>query len=459
MRRPAGTLWFRLFVWFWMSSMAIGVLLVDLMMLQGDTPLAWIRVLRHAAPDVAARAAVMVYETRGVGGLSAYFAELRGDGLLQYLFDAEGRELSGATAPEEAQQLARDHSPGIHHRMARRRRSMLIGMEVRGNGEARYVYVAEPGRAPVLGPLFGWREFALRIGFVAVVSGLLCYLLARWLASPLGELRRATLRFAGGDLEARADAAAFRGAAEISALAGEFNRMAERIRDSVLQQRRFFQDVSHELRSPLTRLGLAAGLARRKSLGGDTAELDRIERETARLQRLVAGILSMAAMDRDFAAEEKHRIEIGELLRGVVEDCNYACRDREAPVVLREPFSKAWLVANEQQLRGAFENVMLNAVRYSPPGTAVEVGCERNGNGELRVAVCDRGPGVPEEALGQIFEPFYRSGLPDDANPDGLGLGLAITHRAVALIGGSVTARNRAGGGLEVEFRFQAGRD
>jgi len=284
--------------------------------------------------------------------------------------------------------------------------------------------------------------------FFMAIAVLLCYWLALHLTSPVRALQKAVECFGRGDLTARVNSA--RGD-ELGQLARTFDRMAERIVTLLAAERRLLLDISHELRSPLARLGVAVELAR----SGDDPEanLNRIQKESDRLNALVGQLLQVTRAEGDPSSLRREAIRLDELVAQLVEDGKieataHGCR-------IEATASESITTSGDPELlRRAIENLIRNAIRYAPNGTAVEVSVARRENDAV-VLVRDYGPGVPEESLDRIFDPFYRVDSDRNRNSGGIGLGLSIARRAVQLHKGVVRARN-ANPGLEVELRLPA---
>ncbi|MCB9854984.1 MAG: HAMP domain-containing protein [Phycisphaerales bacterium] len=283
-----------------------------------------------------------------------------------------------------------------------------------------------------------------------VCMGIVCYLLARQLARPMEKLRTAIRRFAAGDLDQRVSHALGHRHDEIGELARDFDAMAERIATLLSSQQRLLRDISHELRSPLARQQIAIGLVRERieDPRARTA-IDRVELEAERLNDLIAELLTLARIDNDAEQEAPTRFDLADDLRSIVEDANFeaARRNRSVRIVECQPC----LVEGIQSvLRRAIENVVRNAVRYTADGTTVEVTLQAGS--QVVVRVRDHGPGVAENALGDIFRPFFRVDDARGRDSGGTGIGLAITHRAIHRHGGTIQARNADSGGLEIEL-------
>jgi signal transduction histidine kinase len=230
-------------------------------------------------------------------------------------------------------------------------------------------------------------------------------------------------------------------------LSEAFNRMADRIESLVEAQRRLCIDISHELRSPLTRLRLAIGLAR----SGTRGALNQIELESFRLNDLVDQLLDVARAEIDPTTFRREAIDLNALLTEVADDCSIEAHDRGCELELRLDHPGT-VPGDCEILRRAIENPLRNAIRHSPAGSPIEVMARRD-EGFAVVGIRDHGPGVPESALKEIFRPFYRVEVDRDRDTGGAGLGLAITERAIALHRGFIKAEN-CSPGLKIEIRL-----
>jgi two-component system sensor histidine kinase CpxA len=297
---------------------------------------------------------------------------------------------------------------------------------------------------------------ALRLSIVALVAALSCFVLARHITRPLVGLRWAAAKMADGDLDARAGSPVADRHDEIGALGRDFNVMAGRISALVATERRLFANVSHELRSPLARLRTAVGLLRQRGETG--AELDRIEREVNRLDAVVGQALTLARLESGGGHDVRARFDLTTLVQQVAADGDFEARAAGKRVEVISADSSR-LTGEPEVLRSAIENVLRNAIRYTPEATSIEVSVEATPNDPAAsacVRVRDHGPGVPESLLTEIFLPFRRAEA-NRATADGAGLGLAIADRAVRLHGGSIRAKNAPDGGLIVEITLPAG--
>ena len=189
-----------------------------------------------------------------------------------------------------------------------------------------------------------------------------------------------------------------------------------------------------------------------------TAHLDRIERETERLNQLIGQLLTLSSMEAAEGAEDFGRISLKQLLEELIPDAEYEARQRQSSVILRAEGDVA-VRGKRELLYRAIENVVRNAVRYTEPGTQVEIRLATSQEGANRFAtleINDHGPGIPEKEIESIFRPFYRVDRARSPHTGGFGVGLAIAERSVKLHHGDVKAFNRKEGGTTIQMRFPA---
>jgi len=373
-----------------------------------------------------------------------------------HVFDEQGKEISGRAAPGWVQHLALGMSHAPHQGLLNPAPRVLTESSASSDGHHRFTIalVLPPGPRVFFGP-HGFPVTGLLI--LVISSGLVCYFLAWYLTKPVIRLRAATRQLAAGDLSARTGAPATRRRDEISGLLRDFDAMAERLETLVNAQSRLLKDISHELRSPLARLNVALGLVRQRSGFESANMLDRIELEVGRLNELIGRLLTLARIEDGQQSVPRIPVPLDELVLNVAEDAEFEAQARHCHVRSVIPPGD-WRVRGEASLlHSAIENVVRNAIRYTRESTTVEihlVRAETPGGAEAVVKVTDCGPGVPPDSLEKLFQPFYRLDDARGRQTGGVGLGLAITERAVRFHGGRVAASNRAEGGLEVELRL-----
>ncbi|GGP27712.1 ATP-binding protein [Silvimonas amylolytica] len=286
-------------------------------------------------------------------------------------------------------------------------------------------------------------------------------LLAWYLTRPIRLLQRAFDRVANGDLDERIAPRMGRRRDEIADLGHDFDRMAERLKQLVHSQRQLLHDVSHELRSPLARLQVSVGLARKQPDNLMTS-LDRIERESKRLDELVGELLTLSRLEVAGTGDPDHYFDMIELLDTIVADARFEAENAGVDIALTmDPAldnQEAILRGRAEPLYRAVENVVRNALKYSRPGQRIDMAVHLAEAGHtLEISVADQGPGAPEDQLGLMFQPFVQ--LDGENRQPGYGLGLAIAQRAVQAHGGTIIATNRPEGGLAMIIRLplQAG--
>ncbi len=398
---------------------------------------------------------VAAYEEGGTTQLGQYFDNLDASQHVRaYLFNENGEELSHRPTPDWAVRVASGGKRAPHDGVFFP--PPPVQRESRASSDGLHRYTLVMGLPPGPRFFFGPRGMPVPGLIIAVLSsGIVCYFLAWYLTKPVARLRAATQKLAAGDLTARAGDPRSRGRDEIAGLIRDFDTMASRLETLVKAQSRLLNDISHELRSPLARLNVALGLARQRSGSESASMLERIELEASRLNELIGRLLKLARLEDGEQRVPSTPVPLDEIVLSVAEDAEFEAQARHCHV--RSDIAEGnWAVRGESSLlHSAIENVVRNAIRYTLEGSTVEIQLRRNENSsgnEAIVGVSDSGSGVPPDALEKLFQPFYR--LDDDRGRQtgGVGLGLAITERAVRFHGGRVAAFNRAQGGLLVEI-------
>jgi len=285
-----------------------------------------------------------------------------------------------------------------------------------------------------------WMQLALAL----TISGLMSLLLTWSLVRPIEKLRQTVRALARGTLNARAGSSVSRRSDEIGELGRDFDDMATRIEDLVSAQQRLLSNVSHELRSPLTRLQVAMGIVRQKAPEGLERALDRIERESDRLENMIAQILKLSRFENDMQRVEWRPIELDDIVRKVVEDARFEAEPRQIKI-LAQIDGPLQMAGDAQLLHSTLDNVVRNALRFSPTDGTIWVSLSQSVS-KVTLTIRDEGPGVPEDKLARLFDPFYRL---DQTNP-GAGLGLNIALQAVQLHEGKIQAVNNKPHGLTV---------
>jgi len=422
-----------------------------------------------------ARLSMQTYEAGGCAALKGvpdlfYFEKPGPSDQPAILFDPANVPLcqqlpAGAYAAELAKMrkdgflLGERHGPGY-----------LEGVEVRNAKGQKYAYLVR-GTFPkeIYIP---YHEILPRVLIGLIISVLVTFGITMVITRPIGYLRKAARQLAAGNLRARAQLPKGNRnpetGDELWGLVYDFNDMAERLESLVDAQKLLLRDVSHEVRSALARLSVALELAREEAQPGMEEQLDRIERETGRLNSLIGQLLSLSHLESTTRLPDTQAVSLERIVADLLPDMDYEAQRRKCAVrlVVGAEFGaeheakhgrSGAILGNAELLGRAVENVIRNAIAYTAEGTSVEIQLYdelRFGERFAVLQVKDHGPGVPEASLRTIFRPFYRLDLSRQRATGGYGVGLAITERAVRLHGGAVVAKNASEGGLVIEMRL-----
>jgi len=455
------SLFLKIFLWFWLTVVLVGVsLVITTLITRADSQTdaeGWKASVAFAVSGEANRA-VDIYEKGGAAALSKHFEQMRKERFMHlYLLDENGKEVLDQQPPQRAVQLAtmagKDTAflpsyPGSDRFAAER--------AVGSSGREYIFFLIAPG-VPVRDLLAALGlESLLGLAGVLLVAGVFCFWLARHITDPVLQLRTAASQIADGHLGTRVPRQIQARRDEIGVLSQQFDRMAERIQSVLADHEWLLSTVSHELRSPLTRLSVAAALLRQCPEEEKLEYADRIELETEHLNKLIAQLLTLSRIESGVdMSSRKQTIDLTNLVQEVAADGNFEAQARSCSVSVGT-LDLCVTTGIIDQIRMAIENVVRNAIRHTEVNSHVEITVRKQGdppNGAAVVGVRDHGPGVADSDLQKIFQPFYRASS-DGSNSECSGLGLAITERIARKHGGAVRAVNVANGGLLVELEF-----
>lgn len=447
------TFFLQIFLAFWVSTIAIFAVATAL---NPDGHRGSLENIFAFAQEDAARVsaiAVGAYQWHGCKGLAHM-----GDHYL--LADSHGTMLCGATASQTLQQAVRN-ALAQHQFQTVHDGDMWVTATPVDDRNSTFVVIH---RRPYVR-----RPYFPHLPAVALpVSLLVTFLFAFVLTRPVRALSRAFRQFSAGDLSVRLPVErrwwSGLGGSDVHTLMLDFNQMADRVGSLIQAQKTLVRDVSHELRSPLTRLRLALEMERDETQVVSPF-LDRMEVETERLNELIGQMLTLSLMESTRELPSKERVDIGELILSLLPNLEFEATARKCSVRLVQVVRGLFVTGSAELLRRAVENVVRNAIRFTAMGTEVEVTVRAEESGEkkrngaraprvIAVDVADRGSGVPEESLDLLFRAFYRTDAARRDATGGFGVGLSIAERAIHLHGGRIFVRNRDGGGLIVSIRL-----
>ncbi|HLJ44535.1 MAG TPA: ATP-binding protein [Bryobacteraceae bacterium] len=382
--------------------------------------------------------AIQAYEAGGAPALAKKLQTLRRSVYGKYhLLDSHGRDV---VTGEDRGALTSGLRPGD----SRQATGQPIALLAAANQRFSLVWVSDWDSSAT--DRLSLKDFIPYYLLIILAVGVLFWLLAWNIASPVRKLADSVERFGSGDLSVRVNSSR---KDEIGNLSRTFDRMAESIATLLTAERRLLQDISHELRSPLARLSFAAELTR--TAEDRDAAAGRLKKEISRLTNLVGALIQVTRAEGDPSLHHTEEFPLDELVHEVVEDY------RETNRILVEAEQSIIVRGDRELLRRTVENILQNAIRYGGDDHPVEVKLELREDA-ARLSIRDHGPGVPDQALPKIFQPFFRVDDSRDNATGGVGLGLAIAGRAVSLHHGRLWAENaRPGLRVIVELPIASG--
>jgi two-component system sensor histidine kinase CpxA len=293
----------------------------------------------------------------------------------------------------------------------------------------------------------------IRVAIPVLISFILCLLLARSFSKPIATIKKAATELGKGNLATRVKGVTKRND-ELGQLANSFNQMAEQLQQNQSAQQRLLGDVSHELRSPMTRLQMALGLAQQESTTAAARDqyLQRSQLEVERLNQMIEDALVLSRLENTLQTINKEQLNFTALVQKIIHEEQFIANDKSITIEL-EPTVAIQLLGDHNLLFSAISNVVTNAVKYSPEHSTVKLGLSVNDQ-LVNLVVSDNGIGVPPESLTELFTPFYRVNLARDRKTGGTGLGLAIAKQAINAHQGNIFAKNNEIKGLSVTIQL-----
>lgn len=367
-----------------------------------------------------------------------------------FLICDTGEIISGTTPPHDIKKIAQNFVDDTLDEGLIKFGNIIVSHEVLSMSGHAYRLAAITAKPIYFLTQISWTSLTIRLIIAIFFSGLICYFLSRNLTKPLRSLSLAAKSIATGHLDTRVGS--FRGhyRDEIAELSSEFDTMAEKLEQLVCSKERLLQDISHELRSPLARLQIALEIGRKKTNNTAEVEFSRMEEECIRLNALIGEILEYSRLNKATYILNKTLVNIPTLIKQIVKDANYEFGQDKNRIRL-STIDQCKLSIDARLFHRAVENVLRNALRYSPDNELVTISITQDTHAHtLEIAIEDNGPGIPEEQLDKIFNPFYRVDKSRTKKTGGYGLGLAIAEQAIRQHHGSITIQNRHPKGLKV---------
>lgn len=275
------------------------------------------------------------------------------------------------------------------------------------------------------------------------------FYLARSISVPLNILQQASQQLSEGNFSIRTREKIGSRKDELGQFAKAFDQMAEQIEALLSNQKRIFRDISHEIRTPLTRQKLAIELA--KESKNPQEFLEKIEHQNEQIDKLIHQLLTLIKLE-DTAIFQNETIDLNELLCHVISEAELDIQTKNLHVSIQSD-SDCLVEGSQILLQSAFENILVNAIKYSPEKARVAIAINTLKN-KIKVSVLDEGPGIPEEDLKHIDKPFYRSDQSRNKLTGGFGLGLAITKKIIHQHQATLAIHNRQPCGLAVIIEF-----
>ncbi len=441
------TLYPKIFGWFWLTLTVSSLLILMATVFTGTQPLGrrWLRLTQ----DMYAHTAIDFYTSGGKPALERYVQTLnRSSGIDSALLDGELRDvLGGAPPPDVNRALRRSAESG--ESTFQLGRVWTAATPVRYGGQQFYFVMEVHPLGRFIDGTFFWPLLG-RLLLALLIAGAFCAILTRHIVSPVRALQAASQRLAAGDLNSRVLPTIAPREDELADTARAFDQMADRIQLLVQKRQALLADISHELRSPLTRLSVSLELMRR----GETDVLEKMQADLDRMNVMIGDILLLTRLELQPPQSASADVDLATMLEQIAQDAEFETQHENKRVMV-SVLAPCSIRGNANLLRSCIENIVRNAVHYTAPHTSVEItaGSARDASGALRfgILVRDHGPGVPEQSLPFLFDPFYRVSESRDLREGGTGLGLSISQRIVELHRGSIRASNRAdGAGLEL---------
>jgi two-component system sensor histidine kinase CpxA len=441
-------LFLKIFFWYWLTAWGMTAIVLLGSRLTGMRQVSAPNLYATVAPILAAEAA-KAYESGGPQAFARFSQSDVNDHERDiFLLDEFNKDVLSRPLSDDGLRVVRSAKNG----------QLVV---LRGHIAA-YKFVSSSGHPYIL--MLYLKSDLRRIGDALLGDGLpftislillvtlLCLGLAYHIASPIHSIQSTARKVAQGDLKARVPSFVSRRYDELAALAKDFDSMVIRLDSLIQTQKNLLNSVSHELRSPLTRINLSLALLRNRFSADPDDLFQRLDRDVVRIDLLLGQLLTLSRLEARFSSAEREDVDFAQLVEEAAADANFEAQALGKSVSLQTIGSVIVRNADPDALRSACENIIRNAVRFTRPGSDVQIVLEVDRSAPEPLAfltVRDHGPGVPEGSLQAIFQPFYRINGDGEAT-GGNGLGLAIASEAIRMHRGTIRAENLRSTGLEI---------
>lgn len=326
------------------------------------------------------------------------------------------------------------------------------------DGKSYQLFLVTKAKHTDVSALFMQLPYWIRFIIPLFISGSLCWLLARSLIKPIVAIQHAAAKIGQGHYQTRVIQASSR-QDELGALSKSFNRMAETLEINSSANQRLLADVSHELRSPLTRLQIALGLVEQSAQGNEkiTKHIDRCEQEITQLDTMIESVLSLSRMENSFQKTALQLEKIDEVIHQAIENAQYLANEKHIAIIWSSPLTLT-LNIDSKLILSSLNNVLVNAIKVSKPHSTIELTTVQTKNTYI-ITIADSAIGVEESKLSLLFTPFYRISTSRERETGGTGLGLAIAKQAISAHKGDIYAQNNASGGLTITIELPLNTD
>ena len=423
----------------------------------------WFSIWRNAVEEglkASGQGALSAHARQGKTALLQYFLRLERKSHIQFrLYTENGKELTGRMSYPEAEHLVYPALDNDHLVFTMNMSEFLAALRLVDTAGDRFVIVRQSTKG-VMAALFSEQlpSLLFKILLAGAILSLLSFVLTRYITIPIFTLKKVVNQFTNGNFTIRAKKLLGHRKDEISKLGEDFDLMAEQIQSLMNTQKQLLRDISHELRSPLTRLSIALDLVKEDHSIGNNKYFQQIEKENDRMNSLIDQLLTVVRLQNGKAVNKPSFFNLTLLMNKVASNAAFEAQVKKCVIKCRLE-EEVYIYGIEELIFSAIENVLRNSVYYTLPGTEIKISLERiekDAHIFAVIEVHDQGPGVPEASLKDIFRPFFRLNEARDRRSGKTGLGLSIAEQAIHIHDGGIHGFNSPNGGFVVHMRLPA---